>query len=57
MSALLRNRFVWIVAGLMVVLAAGGWYADQWRTETDLHDMAELLPRLPVGVAVPRTTS
>jgi ATP-binding cassette subfamily C protein CydCD len=36
------------------LLAAGGWYADQWRTETDLHDMAELLPRLPIGTAVPR---
>lgn len=39
------------------LLAAGGWYADQWRTETDLHDMARLLPRLPVGVAVPRAAS
>ena len=26
MSALFRNRFVWIVAGLVVVLAAGGWF-------------------------------
>jgi len=34
------------------LLAVDGWYADQWRTETDLHDMAELLPRLPIGVAV-----
>ena len=34
------------------LLADGGWYADQWRTETDLHDMAALLPRLPIGVAV-----
>jgi ATP-binding cassette subfamily C protein CydC len=38
------------------LLATGGWYADQWRTETDLHDMAELLPRLPIGVAVSRAT-
>jgi ABC-type transport system involved in cytochrome bd biosynthesis fused ATPase/permease subunit len=34
------------------LIADGGWYADQWRTESELHDMAELLPRLPVGVAV-----
>jgi ATP-binding cassette subfamily C protein CydCD len=34
------------------LLAEGGWYADQWRTESELHDMADLLPRLPVGVAV-----
>ncbi|MEI6363013.1 MAG: thiol reductant ABC exporter subunit CydC [Actinomycetes bacterium] len=35
------------------LLADGGWYADQWRTESELHDMADLIPRLPVGVAVP----
>ena len=28
MSALLRNRFVWILAGLVVVLAAGGWFVS-----------------------------
>jgi ATP-binding cassette subfamily C protein CydCD len=36
------------------LLAVDGWYADQWRVESELHDMAELLPRLPIGHAVPR---
>jgi ABC-type multidrug transport system fused ATPase/permease subunit len=35
------------------LLATGGWYAEQWRTESEMHDMAVLLPRLPIGVAVP----
>ena len=26
MSALLRNRFVWVIAGLIVLLSAGGWF-------------------------------
>ncbi|MBI1349524.1 MAG: thiol reductant ABC exporter subunit CydC [Actinomycetales bacterium] len=35
------------------LLAAGGWYAEQWYAEVDREDMAELVPRLPVGRAVP----
>jgi ATP-binding cassette subfamily C protein CydCD len=37
------------------LLVVDGWYADQWRVESELHDMAELLPRLPIGRAVART--
>lgn len=33
--------------------AAEGWYSQQWRVESDLHDLASLLPQLPIGVAVP----
>jgi thiol reductant ABC exporter CydC subunit len=36
------------------LVAEGGWYGDQWAVESDLHDMAELLPRLPIGRAIPR---
>jgi len=35
------------------LLETGGWYADQWQAESELHDMAALLPTLPVGIAVP----
>ena len=35
------------------LMALDGWYAQQWRTESELADMASLLPTLPVGVAVP----
>ena len=35
------------------LLARGGWYAEQWQAESELHDMAALLPRLPIGTAVP----
>ncbi len=31
----------------------GGWYADQWRLESERQDMARLVPQLPVGRAVP----
>ena len=34
------------------LLARGGWYAEQWRTESELRDMALLLPGLPIGTAV-----
>lgn len=39
------------------LVVRGGWYAEQWRTESERRDMAELLPTLPVGTAVagPRT--
>ena len=35
------------------LLAADGWYAAQWRLETDRRDMSALLPRLPIGRGVP----
>ena len=35
------------------LLDTGGWYAEQWQAESELHDMAALLPTLPVGIAVP----
>ena len=35
------------------LLARGGWYAEQWQAESELHGMAALLPRLPIGTAVP----
>ena len=35
------------------LLSGGGWYADQWQIESEQHDMARLLPSLPVGVGVP----
>ncbi len=35
------------------LLERAGWYADQWRVEVDQHDMALLLPRLPIGRGVP----
>ncbi|MHB1066105.1 MAG: thiol reductant ABC exporter subunit CydC [Candidatus Nanopelagicales bacterium] len=37
------------------LLAAGGWYARQWRVEAEQRDLAALLPRLPVGTAVALT--
>lgn len=39
------------------LLAGGGWYAEQWRTESERHDMAFLVPRLPIGTAVPGPAS
>ena len=35
------------------LLAADGWYARQWRLESERQDMAALLPTLPVGIGVP----
>ena len=35
------------------LLDTGGWYAEQWQAKSELHDMAALLPTLPVGIAVP----
>lgn len=35
------------------LLHQGGWYAEQWTMESERHDMARLLPTLPVGRAVP----
>lgn len=39
------------------LLVCGGWYADQWRLESERRDMGALLASLPVGIAVagPRT--
>ena len=36
------------------LLAAGGWYADQWRLEAERQDMSTLIAALPVGVGVAR---
>jgi thiol reductant ABC exporter CydC subunit len=36
------------------LLAAGGWYADQWRLEAERQDMTALIAALPVGRGVPR---
>jgi thiol reductant ABC exporter CydC subunit len=36
------------------LLAAGGWYADQWRLEAERQDMSALIAALPVGRGVPR---
>ncbi len=54
------DRIVEIQAGRIIaqgthaeLLETGGWYAEQWRAESELHDMAVLLPTLPVGIAVP----
>jgi ABC-type multidrug transport system fused ATPase/permease subunit len=33
-------------------LALDGWYARQYRLESERQDMAELLPRLPIGRGV-----
>lgn len=35
------------------LLAENGWYAQQWRLESERQDMAALLPTLPVGRGVP----
>ncbi len=35
------------------LMARQGWYAEQWRVESELRDMAAVLPTLPVGIAVP----
>ena len=35
------------------LLASDGWYARQWRIETEQNDMATLLAGLPIGTAVP----
>ena len=35
------------------LLARDGWYARQWRSERDRHDMAVLLAALPVGRGIP----
>jgi ABC-type transport system involved in cytochrome bd biosynthesis fused ATPase/permease subunit len=35
------------------LMAQGGWFAEHWRLEAERQDMAQLLPRLPVGRAVP----
>lgn len=35
------------------LLAAGGWYAQQWEIEVERRQMSALLEALPVGVAVP----
>ncbi len=35
------------------LVAADGWYAQQWRLESEQHDLAAMLPGLPVGIAVP----
>lgn len=37
------------------LIARDGWYAQQWRLESERQSMSELLPLLPVGHAVPRT--
>lgn len=34
------------------LMARDGWYADQWRAESEYLDLAHLLPTLPVGVGV-----
>jgi thiol reductant ABC exporter CydC subunit len=34
------------------LLSLEGWYAQQWQLEQERHDMALLLPRLPVGRGV-----
>ncbi len=35
------------------LMAANGWYAQQWRLESERHDLSALLPRLPIGRGVP----
>lgn len=35
------------------LMARDGWYARQWRLESERQDMAVLLPRLPIGRGVP----
>jgi ABC-type multidrug transport system fused ATPase/permease subunit len=35
------------------LVSLGGWYADQWRLESERQDMSALLPTLPIGRAVP----
>jgi thiol reductant ABC exporter CydC subunit len=35
------------------LLSRDGWYAQQWRLESERQDMAALLPRLPIGRGVP----
>ena len=35
------------------MMSLEGWYAEQWQLEQERHDMALLLPRLPVGRGVP----
>ena len=36
------------------LLALGGWYAQQWRLESERADMSVLVPSLPIGRGVPR---
>jgi thiol reductant ABC exporter CydC subunit len=35
------------------LIAEDGWYAQQWRLESERADLARLLPRLPIGRGVP----
>jgi thiol reductant ABC exporter CydC subunit len=56
------DRIVELQAGRIVaqgshdeLLAAGGWYAQQWGLESERADMSLLLPSLPIGRGVPRT--
>jgi ABC-type multidrug transport system fused ATPase/permease subunit len=35
------------------LVALDGWYARQWRLESERQDMSMLLPRLPIGRGVP----
>lgn len=35
------------------LMALDGWYAEQWRAESDLLRMALFVPTLPIGVAAP----
>lgn len=54
MSALLRNRFVWILAGLIVVLAAGGWFLTSQakaKKEKDAATTAQVKPSPYAAIA------
>lgn len=34
------------------LMAEDGWYAEQWRAESEYRDLARLLPTLPIGIGV-----
>lgn len=54
------DRIVELGAGRIVaqgthdeLVARDGWYAQQWRLESERQDMAALLPTLPIGRGAP----
>ncbi len=49
----LQDGRVTAVGSHLDLLAAGGWYAQQWRVEAQREDMVTYIARLPVGIGVP----